>query len=46
MIESKKEFFQFVDFLSKDFEIIREGRYDTKNFFDNGRNFVLLQKRT
>ncbi len=45
IIESKKEFFKFVEFLSKDFEIIREGRYETKNFFDNGRNFVLLQKK-
>ena len=45
-IESEKEFLKFIDFLSSDFEILRKDKYQTKNFFDNGRSFAILKKKS
>ena len=43
-IESDEKFIELINLLNKKFEIVRRGKYKSNNFFDNGRNFVILKK--
>jgi len=44
--ESLKSFDKYVEKLLENFKIISEGSYQTKNFYDNKRKYVILKKIT